>query len=114
MPSLRSAPRHSAGALALAAAAACAVYANAVRNGYALDDEYIVLRNPLVHGLGRVGELLGSAYWPNSDELYRPVTLLSFAGEWALFGDAPGIFHATNVLLHAVVSLLVAGLVLRL
>jgi hypothetical protein len=114
MPSLRSASRHPAGPLVLAAAAACAAYANAVRNGYALDDEFILGRNPLVHGLGRVGELLGSAYWPSSDELYRPVTLLSFAGEWALFGDAPGVFHATNVLLHAVVSLLVAGLVLRL
>ncbi len=114
MPSLRNARRHSAGILVLAAVAACAVYANAVRNGYALDDEYILLRNPLVHGLGRVRELLGSAYWPNSDEMYRPVTLLTFAGEWALFGDAPGVFHATSVLLHAAVSLLVAGLVLRL
>ncbi|HST62956.1 MAG TPA: tetratricopeptide repeat protein [Longimicrobium sp.] len=114
MPLLRSAPRHSAGTLALASAAACAVYASAARNGYAMDDELILRRNPLVHGLGRVGELLGSAYWPSSSELYRPVTLLSFAGEWALFGDAPGVFHATNVLLHAVVSLLVAGLVLRL
>jgi hypothetical protein len=96
------------------ALAACAVYANAVRNGYALDDDYILRNNPLVHGLGNVGALLTSPYWPGSDEMYRPVTLLTFAVEWALFGDAPGVFHATNVLLHAVASALVAWLVLRL
>lgn len=109
---LRSLPAWSVAVLA--AVAACAVYANAVRNGYALDDDYILRNNPLVHGLGSVGTLLGSPYWPGSDEMYRPVTLLSFAVEWALFGDAPGVFHAVNVLLHAVAAALVAGLVLRL
>jgi tetratricopeptide (TPR) repeat protein len=100
--------------LALVALAACAVYANALANGYALDDDFILRNNPLVHGLDRVGALLASAWWPGTDELYRPVTLLSFAVEWELFGDAPRVFHATNALLHAVVSALVAGLVLRL
>ncbi|HEX6039819.1 tetratricopeptide repeat protein [Longimicrobium sp.] len=98
----------------LAALVACAVYANALRNGYALDDDYVLRNNPLVHGLGNVGALLGGPYWPGSNEMYRPVTLLSFAVEWALFGDAPAVFHAVNVLLHALASALVAWLVLRL
>ena len=99
---------------ALVALAACAVYANALRNGYALDDDFILRNNPLVHGLGRAGELLRSAWWPGTRELYRPLTLLTFAAEWQLFGDAPAVFHATNVLLHAAASALVAWLVLRL
>ncbi len=98
----------------LVALAACVVYANAWRNGYALDDGFILANNPLVHGLGNVGALLGSAWWPGTNELYRPLTLLSFAVEWQLFGDAPAVFHATNVLLHAAASALVAWLVLRL
>lgn len=100
--------------VAAAALAGCLVYANALRNGYALDDDYILRNNPLVHGLGNVGTLLWSPYWPGSDEMYRPVTLLTFAVEWALFGDAPAVFHATNVVLHAAASALVAWLVLRL
>lgn len=98
----------------LVALAAAAVYANALGNGYALDDDYILRNNPLVHGLGNLGGLLRSAWWPGTDELYRPVTLLSFALEWQLWGNAPAVFHATNVLLHAVATALVAGLVLRL
>lgn len=98
----------------VSALAAWLVYANAPRNGYALDDDYIIRNNPLVHGLGSVRALLASAWWPGTDELYRPLTLLSFAAEWQLFGDAPGVFHATNVALHGLVAALVAGLVLRL
>jgi tetratricopeptide (TPR) repeat protein len=106
-------PRPAA-VLALAALAACAVYANALRNGYALDDAFILRDNPAVHGLGSLRAVLLGAWWPGTNEMYRPVTLLSFAVEWALFGDAPAWFHAASVLLHAGASALAAGLVLRL
>lgn len=96
------------------AAAAAAVYANALANGYALDDDFIIRGNPLVHGTSRLDALLLSPWWPQSGEMYRPLTLLSFALEWEAFGEAPAVFHATNVLLHALVSVLVAWLVVRL
>jgi Flp pilus assembly protein TadD len=114
MPSSPHARLRPAWVLALTALAACAVYANAVRNGYALDDVFILRDNPAVHGLGDLRALLLGAWWPGTDELYRPVTLLSFAVEWQLFGEAPGLFHATSVVLHAGAAALVAALVLRL
>lgn len=89
-------------------------YVLALRNGYALDDERIVWRNPVVHGFGNLRELLFGAYWQKSGELYRSVTLLSFALDWTVFGASPGPAHAVNVLLHAAVAVLVAELVRRL
>ncbi|HVG44947.1 MAG TPA: hypothetical protein VM890_09455, partial [Longimicrobium sp.] len=64
----RSPRRAGIAATVLAALLAAAVYANAVRNGYAIDDEYIVLRNPAVHGFGHLRDLLLGSYWPNASE----------------------------------------------
>jgi tetratricopeptide (TPR) repeat protein len=114
MPSSPPARLRPAWVLALTALAACAVYANALGNGYALDDVFILRDNPVVHGLGDLRALLLGAWWPGTDELYRPVALASFAVEWALLGEAPALFHATNVLLHAGAAVLAAALVLRL
>ena len=90
------------------------VYANALRNGYALDDERIVQLNPAVHGLGNLHAILLQPYWQAAADLYRPVTLLSFATGWAVHGNAPAAMHAVNALLHAACAGLVALLVLRL
>ncbi len=100
--------------LAGVALLAMLVYANALRNGYALDDESIVWRNPVVHGFGRLHDLLLGPYWQKSGDLYRPVTLFSFALDWTLFGGSTAAMHAVNVLLHALAAVLVAALVLRL
>jgi tetratricopeptide (TPR) repeat protein len=93
--------------------AAC-VYALALRNGFAVDDESIIWRNPVVHGLGNPRELLLGPWWQKSGELYRPVTLASFALDWAVSGGSTAWMHAVNVALHALVSVLVAVLVARL
>lgn len=93
---------------------ALAVYANALRNGYALDDEAIILRNRVVHGLGDLRGVLLGPYWTDTGELYRPVTLLTFALGWAVHGPSTVAMHAWNVGVHAACSALVAVLVLRL
>jgi tetratricopeptide (TPR) repeat protein len=92
---------------------ALGVYAGALRNGYALDDVPVLQQNPAVQGLD-LRALLTGAYWPGSRELYRPLTLLSFAVERAALGDRPGLFHATNALLHALATGLLFALLRRL
>jgi len=107
--------RHACAAAVLGPALlAVLCYANSLRNGYAIDDEPILAANPVVHGLGNLhGVLLGS-YWPGAHSLWRPVTLLSLAAQWAVHGNAPAAFHAANVLMHAIAAALVAVLLLRL
>lgn len=87
---------------------ALAAYANSVPNGFAYDDTTILEQNAVVTG----GDVLGAfaiPYWPNAlggAGLYRPVTIATFAAEWAVWGDVPQAFHMVNVVLHALVSLL--------
>lgn len=103
-------------ALALAVLAA-GVYANATANGFALDDEYVIVNNPRVHGTDHLPEILTEPYWPNTPErlgLYRPLTGITYAVEWEIWGDDPLPFHVTNVLLHALVTVLVFALLLGL
>lgn len=99
-----------------AAALAVLVYANSLLNGFAYDDVWIIEANELVHGLGRLPELLTSEYWPTRIRagLYRPFTLLTFAVDWSVWGGKPFGFHLTNVVLHGAVTALVTLLLLRL
>ena len=93
---------------------AVGTYANSALNGFAYDDNTIIVGRPLVTE-GRVADVLTSAYWPQAVSgagLYRPVTLASFAIEWRLWGGHPAGFHLVNLAVHAVVSVLVFLLIL--
>ena len=101
----------------LAALVACAVYANSLHNGFTIDDQTIIQGNPLVHHLASMRDIWVSPYWPNMPVqvgLYRPLTIVMYAVEWALWHGQPMGFHLVNVLLHAAVCALVVLLVLRL
>ncbi|HUX32584.1 MAG TPA: hypothetical protein VMV51_01825 [Gemmatimonadaceae bacterium] len=101
----------------LVAAVALGVYANALSNGFALDDRVIVAQNPNVHHLSSFADAWVSAYWPNLPfqvGLYRPLTIVSFLLEWALWHGHPMGFHLVNIVVHAAVSALVVLLLYRL
>lgn len=88
---------------------AVAAFANSLSNGFAWDDNAVIVQNEQAT-TGDWRGALSSRYHPQAVEgggLYRPVTSALLALEWEWFGgDATG-FHAINVGLHAVVSLLV-------
>jgi hypothetical protein len=94
---------------------AVGAYANSSFNGFAYDDEAIVVRHDVVTE-GRVVDALSSSYWPEvvrGSGLYRPVTLSGFALEWRLWNGHPAGFHLVNIAVHAAVSLMVFFLVLE-
>ncbi len=103
---------HRTGALAaIVAAAAIAVVANSLPNGFALDDSTVVEENPLVASHAFV-EILRTPYHYGPAQtiptgLYRPFTTLTFALDHAVGGLRPLVYHADNVALHAAVSVLV-------
>lgn len=103
------------GPAALIVLAAVAVYANALANGFALDDEFIVRMNMRVHDLRNLGAIWLRPYWPSWGEelgLWRPLAIFGYAIQWAIAGDRPWFFHLVNVLLHTGASVL-AFLLLR-
>ena len=82
--------------------------ANSVLNGFVYDDVVIIRDNPLVNGPFDLSAIFSTNYWfrlPDRDALYRPITILSFALENAIFGMAPSIVHWSNILLNAFVGM---------
>ncbi len=77
-----------------------AVYGNSLGNAFVLDDHHVILGDPRV-GEGRIGELISGEYWPGprGNLLYRPLTMVSFAVNWAVSHEA-WAFRLVNLLLH--------------
>src|SRR5207247_891428 len=96
---------------------ACALvpYVPALWNGFALDDLYIIVWNPLVHSGQGAWRAFAAPYWPPDlgGQMYRPLPLASFAVDWAIARGHPAWFHSMNLLWHAGVAVLVAAVVLR-
>ena len=93
---------------------ACALvpYVPALWNGFALDDLYIIVWNPLVHSGQGAWRAFAAPYWPPDlgGQMYRPLPLATFAVDWTLTHGHPVWFHATNLLWHAGVALIVTAL----
>ena len=96
----------------VAIAAAVAVAAASLGNGFAYDDVPLIVENARVTTLLPPWEYIGQAYWP-SGGLYRPLTVWFMALLWKFGGGTPWIFHATNVALHALATGLVYMLARR-
>lgn len=99
------------------AVAACALvaYVPALWNGFAMDDLYIIVWNPLVHSLQGAWRAFGGPYWPPDlgGQMYRPLPLATFAVDWTIAGGHPAWFHAMNLLWHAGAAVSVAALARR-
>ena len=98
-------PWRSAIPALISAAMAMAIYLVTVWGTYVYDDIPIVLNDPRVRQPHLWGKLWTSDYFNGGlENLYRPLVSSSYAIEWWLHGDKPWIFHAVNILLHALVA----------
>jgi tetratricopeptide (TPR) repeat protein len=88
--------------------AACC-YLTAAFNNYSLDDVLIVENNPNVRTLVHWTALFHQNYWLPFMKmgLYRPLTILSFAVQWAVLPNNAVLYHSTNIALHCLTALLV-------
>jgi tetratricopeptide (TPR) repeat protein len=89
-----------------------ALYWNTLENDFVIDDVPLVKENTLLRSRQGAVRLLHSGYWEHmksaeKDLLYRPVTMLSFALDYAVSSSNPMWYHAINVLLNALVVFLV-------
>src|SRR5260370_27866852 len=81
-------------------------YANALPNGFVFDDHVNLQNNPLLRKIGNVPKLLLSGF--------RPLREISYAFDFALWGERPFGFHLTNILIHAANTMLVFVVIRRL
>jgi tetratricopeptide (TPR) repeat protein len=88
-------------------------YGNTLSNEYALDDVNVITSNPTTQkGFAGLMEIFTQPSLPAQNGIrargyyapyYRPLTLATFAIEYALYGLRPGRSHALNVLLYAAI-----------
>lgn len=109
---------------ALIAAVCFVLYANTLGNEYALDDAIAITSNSFTKsGFAGIPDLFNydtfTGFFGTTKELvaggrYRPLSLVTFAIEWQLFGENPGVSHFINILLYALTGIILWQLLLRL
>jgi tetratricopeptide (TPR) repeat protein len=97
--------------------ACCVVYANGIFGAFTYDDKAVVRDNPRIRSPRNVRQIFTTSYFGGprgTGSAYRPLLLLSYAGQWWIHGKDVVAFHVVNVLFHAFATLLLAALLLRL
>ncbi|MCX8072095.1 MAG: hypothetical protein N3C12_06565 [Candidatus Binatia bacterium] len=97
---------------ALLVGAAIVPYLNALQAGFVFDDWIQIRGNPALRGELDWFKILAVPLFPGN--LYRPLTIGTFALDHAWFGWEAWWFHLVNLLVHAGVTLSVALLGFRL
>ena len=103
--------------LLLPAVLAAALFCNTLPGDFVFDDVAIIRDNPTIRTLAAPGRFFTSTYWEatgRNSGLYRPLTMLTYALNYALHGLQPAGYHLLNVLLHSINTLLVTWILLRL
>jgi Tfp pilus assembly protein PilF len=79
------------------------LYGNTLKNGYAIDDQFVTENNVTTSGLKSVKKILTSYYADDGKNTYeyRPIVKLSFALEHQIFGVHKWVGHFINIVLYA-------------
>ena len=107
--------RWSRWATPLIALLALASSAVGIVNRFTYDDRYIIELNPAMRTLHGWWRVFQTSYWPRDwgGDGYRPLIVLAFKLEAAVGGRNPAVFHAVNIALYVVASVLVFALAKR-
>lgn len=99
--------------------AAFLLFAPTIGHGFVLDDLAVIENNKFVQeGFGGIPDLFSTFYWKGfwdaNAGLYRPLSMVMFAIEWAISPNNPALHHFVNVLLYALTIGLLFKLLLKL
>lgn len=100
--------------------AGTAAYGLSLKDGFVWDDNFQIVRNPFLHPGTPLSRLFTTDVWgytrPNHagvSNYYRPLQMLTYrlTAEWA--GMKPAVFHAVNLGVHLLASVLVYAILWR-
>ncbi|MFQ5953246.1 MAG: hypothetical protein ACE5JK_07585, partial [Candidatus Omnitrophota bacterium] len=98
------------GACLLVFIVAFMAYANTLPNDFIWDDEYLILNNSQIKSFVHLPNVFRTYVGYGSENInnfYRPIQEISNMIDYFLWGEYPVGFHLTNVVLHALVSMMV-------
>lgn len=94
-------------------------FGNSLEYVFVWDDLNLIVNNPNIKSSSGVSQLLSQSFLTignNTDDptrrFYRPLISLSYALDYAIWGLNPGGYHLTNLICHAITSILAYFLVL--
>ncbi len=109
--SLATAGRHLLCMLAITATCFIA-FSPSLKHSFAWDDHALILENSNLAG-DSVGKTFLRPFWNTPDKLnigsrkfYRPMVILSYKADHAVYGYSPHGYHFTNILLHSACAVL--------
>jgi Flp pilus assembly protein TadD len=99
--------------------AAFLLFAPTIGHGFVLDDLAVIENNKFVQeGFGGIPDLFSTFYWKGfwdaNAGLYRPLSMVMFAIEWAISPNNPALHHSINVLLYTLTIGLLFKILLKL
>lgn len=105
-----------------AAVIALLIYANSLFNGFVMDDRYTVVENQRLKNIQLIETFTtpwGAGATREQDKginanYYRPITELSLALDYQIWGLKAFGYHLTNILIYALIAYLIAGIFFRL
>jgi tetratricopeptide (TPR) repeat protein len=89
------------------------LYFPALSNPFVYDDQSQIVKNPDINSPGaalvyfRQPTAFNHAFAPQPGSFYRPLFWLSLMIDNKISGRSPGVFHATNLLIHALNGILI-------
>ncbi|KAM6292602.1 protein O-mannosyl-transferase TMTC1 [Porphyrio hochstetteri] len=110
-PPPASGRRGGAAAAAVLAGLCALCYGNSLRGEFVHDDVWAIVNNPDVRAAAPVATAFANDFWGKrmsentSHKSYRPLCILTFKLNILLAGMNPFYFHAVNVILHCLVTL---------
>jgi tetratricopeptide (TPR) repeat protein len=96
---------------------AFALYANSLPNGFITDDQFQILRSPVVTGAQGLSAAFGAGVWAflgYRGNYFRPLQFVAYGLIYRAFGPSAPAFHLSMAMLHAVNTALVYRLARRL
>lgn len=94
------------------------VYGNSLKNGFVLDDKYIIESNRTIRSLNNIPGFFIAGYWAGtryekeSSSLYRPLVITTYAIDYSIWKLKPFGYHLENLIIHTINGLLIFYIVL--
>ena len=82
------------------------MYGSSLAGSFVFDDRSLIYYQDFLQSPFNWADVLKMSYWNQESGLYRPITLVSYSLNFAIFGTGAWSFHLINIILYALTGYL--------